>query len=177
MKWLLVGMAGGGILLFVVMFQVTNGVTNGIQCPNETVSPAGANACGTAKNAAWTVMAILPIGALIGVIFVVVQLFSSTSDDGYKPKSEAELRREEEARLKAEFLKNGQMVDLRIIYLKACTYYSVHDIHARMTLLKQLGAKNMPNTNRDLEQKIKEAEVEKAKVAKLHKIIDDKSDN
>lgn len=62
------GTVGGAVGLIIGILIFSSVATN-VTCPNGTKDPQGEANCNTAKNTAWTVLGILPIGLFFGLFY------------------------------------------------------------------------------------------------------------
>lgn len=60
----------GGALGIIVGILIFSSVATSIDCPNSTTDEQGNTACTTAKNTAWTVLGILPVGLFFGLFYL-----------------------------------------------------------------------------------------------------------
>lgn len=65
---IIMGTVGGavGLIIGILIFSA---VSTNVTCPNVTTDPDGNSSCNTAKNTAWTVLGILPIGLFFGLFY------------------------------------------------------------------------------------------------------------
>lgn len=65
---IIMGTVGGAVGLIIGILIFSSVATN-VTCPNVTTDPQGNQNCNTAKNTAWTVLGILPIGLFFGLFY------------------------------------------------------------------------------------------------------------
>jgi hypothetical protein len=65
---IVMGTVGGAVGLIIGILIFSSVATN-VQCPNATSDPQGNTSCNNAKNTAWTVLGILPVGLFFGLFY------------------------------------------------------------------------------------------------------------